>query len=95
MKARCSADELPMTLTEKDTEQLAEESERLLLSRISWVKSLCLSKCICRKSRSIRLKERAVERFESQLDIRSIVKARVDLSILVRSILNKEQLLLF
>ena len=59
------------------------------------MKSLCLSKCIFRKSRRIRLKERAVERFESQLDIRSIVKARVDLTILVRSILSKEQLVLF
>ena len=95
MKARCSADQSPVTLTEKDTEHLAKESERLKLSKISWMKSLCLSKCIFRKSRSIRLKEEAVERFESQLDIRSIVKARVDLSILVRSILSKEQLLLF
>ena len=43
----------------------------------------------------MRLQEKAIEVFENQLDIRSIVKTRTDLSILLRSLLSKEQLLLF
>ena len=43
----------------------------------------------------MRLQEKAIEHFESQLDICSIVKTRIDLSLLLRSLLSKEQLLLF
>ena len=41
------------------------------------------------------LQEKAIELFDSQLDILSIVKTRFDVSILLRSLLNKEQLYLF
>ena len=43
----------------------------------------------------MRLQEKAIEHFENQLDIRSIVKTRIDLSILLSLLLSKEQLLLF
>ena len=43
----------------------------------------------------MRLQERAIKQFEHSLDIRSIVKTRIDLSVLLRSLLSKEQLLLF
>ena len=43
----------------------------------------------------MRLQEKAIGQFESHLDIRSIVKTRIDLSILIRSLLNKEQRVLF
>ena len=43
----------------------------------------------------MRLQEEAIDLFENQLDIRSIVKTRMDLNILLRSLLSREQLLLF
>ena len=43
----------------------------------------------------MRLQEKAIESSENQLDIRSIFKTRMDLSIQLRSLLSKEQLLLF
>ena len=43
----------------------------------------------------MRLQEKANELFESQLDILSIVKTRFDVSILLSTLLNKEQLYLF
>ena len=41
------------------------------------------------------IQEKAIEHFESLLDIRSIVKTRIDLSILLSLLLSKEQLHLF
>ena len=64
--------------------------------RTSWFKNMCcFSGCICRKDRSYRLQRRAIDKFDSQLDIRSIVKTRIDLSILLGLLLSKEQLILF
>ena len=57
--------------------------------------SLCYSGCLCKRERGMRLQEKAIEHFENQLDIRSIVKTRIDLSILLSLLLSKEQLLLF
>ena len=74
---------------------LAEESGRLKLRKNSWILNLCFIKCLCKRSRGMRLQEKAIEQFEDSLDIRSIVKTRIDLSILLRSLLSKEQLVLF
>ena len=41
------------------------------------------------------IQAQAIEHFENQLDIRSIVKTKIDLSILLSLLLNKEQLHLF
>lgn len=38
----------------------------------------------------MRLQKKAIEHFENQLDIRSIVKTRIDLSILLNLLLSKE-----
>ena len=74
---------------------LAEESGRLRLRKNSWILNLCFFKSLCRKSRGMRLQEQAIAQFEDSLDIRSIVKTRIDLSILLRLLLSKEQLVLF
>ena len=95
MKDKLDQDPSPFELTEADTEMLAEESGRLGLRKNSWILNLCFSKCLCRKSRGMRLQEKAIAQFEDSLDIRSIVKTRIDLSILLRSLLSKEQLVLF
>ena len=43
----------------------------------------------------MQLQKKAIEKFEEHLDIRSIVKTRLDLSILLSLLLSKEQLLLY
>ena len=43
----------------------------------------------------MRLQEKANQQFENMLDVRSIVKTRIDLSILLNLLLTKEQRLLF
>ena len=85
----------PFELTEADAQMLAKESGRVRLQTNSWLSNLCFVKCICRKSRGMRLQEKAIAQFEDSLDIRSIVKTRIDLSILLRVLLSKEQLVLF
>ena len=69
---------------------LVEESGRLRLQNNSWILNVCFIKCLCKKSRGMRLQEKAVAQFEDALDIRSIVKTRIDLAILLRSLLSKE-----
>ena len=95
MKDKLDQDPSSFELTEADTEMLAEESGCLGLRKNSWILNLCFSKCLCRNSRGMRLQEKAIAQFEDSLDIRSIVKTRVDLSILLRLLLDKEQLVLF
>ena len=81
----------PFELTQLDSEMLAEESRRIKLKRNSWCSSIfsCL-KCLCKKDRGMLMQERAVENFERQLDIRSLVKTRIDLSILLSVLFSKE-----
>ena len=95
IRERFSQDSSLNELSKEDAEMLAEESGRLQLSMTHWLLNLCFVKCLCRKAYRMRLQERAIEQFENSLDIRSIVKTRIDLSILLRSLLSKEQLLLF
>ena len=65
----------------------------------SWCSNLCFNKRMCcfsrLRNRAMNTQVRAIQRFENQLDIRSIVKTRIDLSILLSLLLSKEQLLLF
>ena len=96
MKEECrEGGAAPDEITEADADMLAEETERMQLRSNSWLFSLCYSKCLCRKKRRVRLQETAIKQFESNLDIRSIVKTRVDLFILLKALLSEQQLLLF
>ena len=95
IRDRFSQDSSPFELAKEETEMLAEESGRLQLSKTHWLVNFCFIKCLCRKAYRMRLQERAIKQFEHSLDIRSIVKTRIDLSVLLRSLLSKEQLLLF
>ena len=95
MLKKCSLNQTSFELAQSDCELLADESERVKRVKNSWFISLCFSQCICKRERGMQLQKVAIERFEKQLDIRSIVKTRVDLSILLSLLLSKEQLLLF
>ena len=95
MREKCSTNLSPFELEKSDCELLDDESKRIKRWKNSWFISLCFSKCICKRERGMLLQEKAIERFDQQLDIRSIVKTRIDLSILLSLLLSKEQLLLF
>ena len=95
MKEKCYGDQQPFDLGYEQTDMLAAEAKRTRLESNSWLISICFSSCLCRRERGMRLQEKAIGQFESHLDIRSIVKTRIDLSILIRSLLNKEQRVLF
>ena len=86
---RFTQDSLPLEISENETAQLAKETERMTFLKNSYFLSLCFSKCLCRKNRSMRLQEKAAEQFHNQLDIRSLVKTRIDLSILLNALLNR------
>ena len=70
-------------LTKHETQSLAEESKRMKLQKNSWFTNLCHYECLCKRKRTMHLQKLAIERFEEHLDIRSIVKTRLDLSILL------------
>ena len=97
MNEKCNADQASFALTGADTKHLVEESGRVKFKRNSWLLNLCFIKCLCKKKRrrGMLLQAKAIEVFEAQLDILSIVKTRFDLSILLRALLSKEQLFLF
>ena len=95
MNDRCSDAQPTFQLTHVDTELLSEESKQMNLKKNSWCKNLCYTRFFCKRDRGVLLQEKAIEHFEDQLDIRSIVKTRIDLSILLSLLLSKEQLLLF
>ena len=58
-------------------------------------KTLFYSTLICGQDRQIRLWRKVTKRFEEQLDIRSLVKVRTNLALLLRVLFNDEQMILF
>ena len=60
-----------------------------------WQSLRCQIGFFCKKDKEYRLKQKAVEKFESQLDIRSFVCANTSLAQLIWLLLSQEQLLLF
>ena len=58
-------------------------------------KSLSHSSWFCKVDRQTRLMNKVSKRFEKKLDIRSLVKVRTNLALLIRMLLSDEQMLLF
>ena len=61
----------------------------------AFCKSLCYFKFLCGKDKEIKLREKAAERIEDQLDIRSFSGVYTNLSLLLSVLLTDEQALLF
>lgn len=55
----------------------------------------CSVKKICKDSKQLRLRKKALDRLENMLDIRSFFKVHTNLAILLELLLSKEQLILF
>ena len=91
MQEKFSAD-VPqgMPLNQKDIASIKEEASYVThLNESLWKTLLCVKLCSKKHQRMIGLKEKALDRFESQLDIRSFVKMHVDLALLSMILLNK------
>ena len=56
---------------------------------------VCHVKYLCKKDRKARLKEKALESFDQNLDVRSFASVNSNLALLIWLLLNKEQILLF
>ena len=64
----------------------------MMFRKNSWCVNLLFIKCGCFRKRGpgMRIQEKAIASFEKQLDIRALVKTKIDLSILLHVLLSKE-----
>ena len=74
---------------------LTEESNSMVVDKIGFLSSLFHTRKVCRSDRKLRLKNKAIERFERMLDINSLVLTRVDTTTLINLLLDKTQMTLF
>ena len=86
MKARCAQE---FEVGQEESQILTNQVSLLKNIRNTCFKNLCWSKRFC-KDKNMILQEKAIEHFENQLDIRSIVETRIDLNILLSILMNKE-----
>ena len=82
-------------LEEEDIKVLTEESNSMVLDKIGFLSSLFHTRYVCRNDRKLRLKNKAIERFDRMLDINSLVLTRVDTTTLINLLLDKTQRTLF
>ena len=65
------------------------------IMKSAFYKSLCNVKFFCKKDKQLVLQERAAQRIEDQLDIRSFASVYTNLTLLLSVLLTNEQALLF
>ena len=82
---------LGQVLGRDDTKQLRKEARLVQVRHHAWHKALCYSRACCRRDRETRIQERTERHIMNQIDIRSLVQTRVDLSILIRLLLSRQQ----
>ena len=75
--------------------KIIDAARRTFPLKTTLMRTLCYFSCICRKDREMKLQQHALSRFEDVLDIRSFVKAHVNLTLLISLLLTKEQAFLF
>ena len=61
----------------------------------AYLKSLCYTRYFCKKDSEMKLREKAAERFEDLLDIRSFIGVYTNLTLLLSMILTDEQAFMF
>ena len=82
-------------LQKQDVESLQEETNLVSYKKMSWLQSAFCCASICASDRKLRLQRKTEAYIEKQLDIRNLIKTRIDTSVLTRLLLNKQQLHLF
>ena len=76
-------------LQPEDIKSMSKESELVQFEApSSWLRSLFCCTFLCRRDRRLHLQDRTVQYMEEQLDVRNLIKTRIDISILIRLLLN-------
>ena len=78
-------------LEDEDIKCLNEEANLIRFETIPFFKILFFCTFCCKRNRKTRLFKKTVKNIERQLDIRSLIKTRIDISILTRLLLNRKQ----
>ena len=85
-----------LTLSKDDIQCIKDETAQMQFMTSSWLKTmLCLGYCTKASRKTNRMKVKAIEHFESQLDIRTFVRMNIDLAIYRLLFFNKQQNILF
>ena len=82
-------------VSQPDLTGIYEQVKLFTRQKVPYWKSLCYFASLCGQDREMRLMKKVTERFEEQLDIRSFVRVRTNLALLIRVLLSDQQMLLF
>jgi len=86
-------------LTPEDAQNLCQEAKLISLDhsgKIAWLLSIFGPRCPCKKKRGgERLRKKAFEHFDHQLDIRSLAATSINFKTLIHLMFNRKQMLLF
>ena len=74
---------------------MIDSAKRTSTLQVSLFMVICYSKFCCRRNSKYRLLNKANNRYEDILDIRSFVKVHINLSLLISMLLTKQQAFLF
>ena len=72
-----------------DIGALIDQARQITHQNVPLLKSLFFVKCICRANRSTRLLEQIEKRYEDSLDIRSLVKTRTNIALILKLLLSE------
>ena len=82
-------------MSQADISYVFDQVRATISMKSAFCKSLCYFKFLCKKDKEIKLREKAAERIEDQLDIRSFSSVYTNLTLLLSVLLTDEQVLLF
>ena len=85
----------PTGLNEGAVGSLIKQARNITRPKISFAQLMCFTTCICNKGKTKRLIDKINDRFEEQLDVRSLVRVRTNLALLLRLMFTDQQLLLY
>ena len=83
------------SVTQPELTGIYDQVKLITRQKVPYWKSLCYFASLCGQDREMRLMKKVTERFEEQLDIRSFVRVRTNLALLIRVLLSDQQMLLF
>ena len=83
------------TLDKNDLKSLAEAAKRTAPLIVPLSQTLSYCSCLRRRDHQMRLRMKAVNRFDEMLDVRAFVRTNINLSLLVSMIMTREQAFLF
>ena len=82
-------------LDENDVLEIQESVKNIKGYKTSWLKSMFICKLFCKKDKQLKLVSRAEKLYTKSLDIRSIVKDKISLTLALDLFMTKEQVSLY